>query len=153
MTRRKIMVIGPTGCGKTSLIRAIDRSEKPLKRTQDIIFGKETMDVPGAYLENPWMYKHLISAAQNHASHVLILVDQSDPRETYPHGFAKVFTCPVTGVIIKSDKNPENLETCRRQLAAIGVSEPYFSVNIHEQETVQKLREYLLEDAAMRRER
>lgn len=146
MSKRKIMVIGPTGCGKTTLIRAIDRSDKPLRRTQDIIFGKETMDVPGAYLENPWMYKHLISAAQNHASHVLILVDQSSPKETYPPGFAKVFTCPVTGVIIKSDKNPENRETCERQLAAIGVEGPYFSVNIHQPETIDTLREYLLGD-------
>lgn len=147
MMRRKIMVIGPTGSGKSSLVKAINRSDKPLRKTQDMIFGKYTIDVPGAYLEIPWMYKHIISAAQNNASHVLILVDQSNPKEIYPHGFGKVFNCPVTGVIIKSDLHPENRETCERQLTAIGVTEPYFSVSIHEEESIETLRKYLLGEA------
>lgn len=148
MSRRRIMVIGPRACGKTSLVRGLDRSEEPVKKTQDIIFGKNTMDVPSAYLENPWMYRHLISSAQNYASQVLILVDQDNPKEIYPHGFAKVFTCPVTGVIMKSDRKPENKKVCEKQLAVIGVDKPYFSINTQEEESLEALREYLLEGKA-----
>ena len=143
--RRKIMVIGAGRSGKTSLVNELNDYHGPLRKTQDMIFGKNTIDVPGAYLENPWMYKHLISAAQNNAGHVLILVDQSDVTEIYSPGFARVFRCPVTGVITKADMNPENEETCRKQLKAIGVEPPYFSISMKTGEGLEELKDHLRE--------
>ena len=70
------MVIGPSQCGKTTLVRALEEDDRPLRRTPDLIYGKRTMDCPGSYVENADMYKHLIAASQD-ASHVLILIDQS----------------------------------------------------------------------------
>lgn len=139
------MVIGAGKSGKTSLVNAINDYDGPLRKTQDMIFGKNTIDVPGAYLENPWMYKHLISAAQNNASHILILVDQSDVTEIYSPGFARVFRCPVTGVITKADLHPENEETCRKQLKAIGVEPPYFSVSTKTGKGLKELKDHLRE--------
>lgn len=143
---RKIMVIGMGKSGKTSLVDAINDEVRPPRRTQDMIFGKYTIDVPGAYLENPWMYKHLISAAQNNACHILILVDQSNPVEKYSPGFARVFRCPVTGVITKCDLNPENNKRCRDQLIATGVEEPFFNVSVRTGEGIEKLKEHVLKD-------
>ena len=143
---RKIMVIGTGKSGKTALVDAINGEKRPASKTQDMIFGKYTIDVPGAYLENPWMYKHLISAAQNNAGHILILVDQSNPVDKYSHGFAKVFRYPVTGVITKCDLHPENEETCRKQLKYIGVEEPYFRVSVKTGEGIEELKEYVLKD-------
>ena len=94
------MVIGPTGCGKTSLVNALNDEGGPLRRTQTIIYGNRTMDVPGSYIENAGMYKHIIASAQQ-ASHVLILVDPSKCSEVYSPGFAKAFKKPVIGVITK----------------------------------------------------
>lgn len=142
MRRKRIMVIGPSKCGKTSLVNAINDYDGPLRKTQDMIYGKKTIDVPGSYLENPWMYKHLIAAAQD-ASQILILVDQTSRAEAYAPGFAKVFRCPVTGVITKGDLNPENEEYCRSQLKNIGVDEPYFKVSIPTNEGIDALKEYI----------
>ena len=146
------MVIGSGKSGKTSLVNAINDYHGPLRRTQDMIFGKYTIDVPGAYLENPWMYKHLISAAQNNAGHVLILVDQSNVTEIYSPGFAKVFRCPVTGVITKADMNPENKGVCKRQLKTIGVEPPYFSVSMKTGEGLEELKDHLREFISERAE-
>ena len=143
--RRKIMVVGAGKSGKTSLVNILNDYDGPLRKTQDMIFGKYTIDVPGAYLENPWMYKHLISAAQNNAGHVLILVDQSDVTEIYSPGFAKVFRCPVTGVITKADVHPENREICEKQLKAIGVDPPYFPVSLTERTGIDELKDHLRE--------
>lgn len=142
MRRKRIMVIGPSKSGKTSLVNAINDYDGPLRKTQDMIYGKRTIDVPGSYLENPWMYKHLIAAAQD-ASQILILVDQSNRAEVYAPGFAKVFRCPVTGVITKGDLNPENEEYCRNQLKTIGVDEPYFRVSIPTKEGIDALKDYI----------
>ena len=128
MIKKRVMVIGPTNCGKTTLVNALNDYEGPVRKTQDIIYGTNTIDVPGSYIENAWMYKHLIATSQN-ASHILILVNQSRCADVYSPGFAKVFRCPVIGVISKTDLLPENEEICIRQLKQIGVAEPYFKIS------------------------
>lgn len=138
------MVIGPTNCGKTTLVNAINDEEGRLRKTQNIIYGKHTMDVPGSYIENRWMYNHIISAAQD-AAHVLILVDQSNCTDVYSPGFAKVFTCSVIGVITKTDLKPENEEICIRQLKKIGVAEPYFKICVPSGKGIGVLKEFLFE--------
>lgn len=142
MRKKRIMVIGPTGCGKTTLVNVLNGQEGPLRKTQNLIYKDKTIDVPGAYIENAWMYKHLIAAAQD-ASHVLILIDQSRCGDVYSPGFAKVFRCPVTGVITKSDLNPENEEAAVRKLAQLGISEPYFRVSVPEGTGIEALKEHL----------
>ena len=144
MRKKRIMVIGPSRCGKTTLVNALNNYDGPLKRTPDMIYGKNTIDVPGSYIENSWMYKHIIAAAQD-ASHVLILVDQSNCNEIYSHGFAKSFRCPVIGVITKCDLIPENEEKCLRQLKNIGVSEPYFNISFPMGTGIDALKKYLFE--------
>jgi len=144
MRKKRIMVIGPSRCGKTTLVNALNNYDGPLKRTPDMIYGKNTIDVPGSYIENSWMYKHVIAAAQD-ASHVLILVDQSNCNEIYSHGFAKSFRCPVIGVITKCDLIPENEEKCLRQLKNIGVSEPYFNISFPMGTGIDALKKYLFE--------
>lgn len=145
MRKKRIMIIGPTNCGKTTLANALNDYNKPARKTQDIIYGKNTIDVPGAYIENSWMYKHLISASQD-ASHILIIVDWSKRTDVYSPGFAKVFRCPVIGVINKTDLLCEKEESCIRQLKHIGVSEPYFKISSLYGTGVDALKKYLLKN-------
>lgn len=128
MRRKRVMIIGPTNCGKTTLANVLNGFVGPTRKTQDMIYGINTIDVPGSYIENTWMYKHLIAAAQD-ASHVVIMVDQSRPSSVYSPGFAKVFRCPVVGVISKIDIMPENEVLCIRQLRLAGLDEPFFRIS------------------------
>lgn len=144
MRKKRIMVIGPTNCGKTTLVNALNDEKGRLRKTQNIIYGEHTMDVPASYIENPWLYNRIISAAQD-ASHILILVDQSHCIDVYSPGFAKVFTCPVIGVITKVDLNPENEKKCIRQLEKIGISQPYFKICVPSGEGISGLKEFLFE--------
>lgn len=144
MRKKRIMVIGPKGCGKTTLVNAINDYDGPLRRTQDTIYGKNTIDVPSAYIENAWMYKHMIALAQD-AWCILLMVDQSRTAEVYSHGFSRAFRCPVIGVIGKSDLSPENREICENQLKKIGVRPPYFEICIPEGKGIEELKSYLLE--------
>ena len=144
MRKKRIMVVGPRGCGKTTLVNWINDYDGPLRRTQDTIYGKKTIDVPSAYIENAWMYKHMIALAQD-AWCMLALVDQSRCAEVYSHGFARAFRCPVIGVISKCDLGPENEDVCIRQLKTIGVYEPYFKVSVPNGTGTDELKRYLLE--------
>ncbi|AKN32821.1 EutP/PduV family GTP-binding protein [Clostridium carboxidivorans P7] len=145
MRKKRIMVIGPSRCGKTTLVNALNDYDGPLRRTPDLIYGKNTIDVPGAYIENAWMYKHIIAAAQD-AAYVLILVDQSNCTEIYSPGFAKLFRCPVIGVITKCDVMPENEEKCVRQLKNIGILEPHFHISFKVGTGIDALKEYLSDE-------
>jgi Ethanolamine utilization protein len=145
MRKTRIMIVGPRNCGKTALANAINNYEGPLKKTQDMIYGAKTIDVPASYIENAWMYKHVIAAAQN-ASHVLIMVDQSRYVEVYSPGFAKIFRCQVIGVVSKCDLNPENEELCIKQLKRTGCPEPYFKVSIPNRTGFEPLQRYLFGD-------
>ena len=144
MRKKRIMVIGPSRCGKTTLVNSLNDYKGQLRRSQDIIYGKNTIDVPGSYIENAWMYKHIIAAAQD-ASYILLLIDQSRCVEVYPHGFAKSFRCPVIGVITKCDLMPENEDKCFRQLKRIGVLEPYFHISFPREIGIEALKKYLFE--------
>ncbi|MBP2629152.1 MAG: hypothetical protein H6Q68_3863 [Firmicutes bacterium] len=141
--KKRIMVVGPNQAGKSTLTNVLNDSARPLKKTQDIIYGRNTIDTPGSYIENPLMYKYLIATAQT-ASHVLILIDQSKITEVYPPGFAKAFTCPVIGVITKSDLNQKNTNLCVEQLKRIGICEPYFKISLTNNMGVEDLKKYLL---------
>lgn len=144
MRKKRIMIIGPTGCGKTMLANALNEKEGPLRKTQNMIYGEKTIDVPGAYIENAWMYKHLIAAAQD-ASHVLILIDQSKCDDVYSPGFAKVFRCPVIGVITKCGMTKENEEPAVQKLKKLGIAEPYFIIDVPEGTGMEALKEYLFQ--------
>lgn len=146
MSRKRIMVIGPTQCGKTTLVNELNGYKGPLRRTQDTIYGKYTIDVPSSYIEVPWMYKHLIATAQNAASMIVVMIDCSNPTEIYSPGFAKVFTCPVIGVIAKCDLKPENIELCEKQLKRIGVFEPYYKISVHRKTGMDELKACLFEN-------
>lgn len=144
MRKKRIMVIGPKGSGKTSLVNFLNEYEGPLRRTQDTIYGKNTIDVPSAYIENAWMYKHMIALSQD-AWCILLMLDQSRCAEVYSHGFAKAFRVPVIGVINKTDLCPENEKVCIRQMQSIGVDEPYFKICLTDGKDMEKLKKYLLE--------
>lgn len=140
--KKRIMVVGPTRSGKSTLTNVLNESTRPLKKTQDVIYGKNTIDTPGSYIENVSMYKYLIATAQA-ASHVLILVDQSRHIGVYPPGFAKSFTCPVIGVITKIDLASENANLCVQQLRKIGITEPYYWISLKDNTGVEALKQYL----------
>lgn len=143
MINKKIMVIGPKNCGKTTLVNALHDYDGPLRKTQDVIYGKYAIDVPATFVESPWMHKHLITISQQ-ASQLLILVDQSRCINVYPPNFAKAFRCPIIGIISKADLNPENEERCIRQLKETGIDEPYYKISVPNGIGIKTLKEYLL---------
>jgi ethanolamine utilization protein EutP len=140
--KKRMMIVGPTQAGKSTLSNILNNAVRPLKKTQDVIYGKNTIDTPGSYIENASMYKYLISTAQT-ASHVLLLIDSSRPVDVYPPGFAKIFTCPVIGVITKVDLAPENTDLCQKMLQRIGVNEPYYWISGEDDAGVDALNTYL----------
>jgi ethanolamine utilization protein EutP len=139
------MIIGATNAGKSGIAGVLNGKNEMEKRKQDISYGEHTIDVPGAWLENPWMYRHIISAAQNGARRVLIVVNGTMRESCGSPGFAKVFSCPVSGVISKVDLMRENESSCVEELKRLGVEEPYLRVSVKTGEGTEALKHFLAE--------
>ena len=126
------MVVGPSRSGKTTIVNYLNNYNGPLKRTADVIYGENTMDIPSSYIENTGMYKHIIALAQD-ASKIV-----------YSDGFGLSFNNEIIGVINKVDNDFNNLEKCKKQLKRIGVKEPYFLISKNDEVGIKELKEYLL---------
>ncbi len=143
MRKRRIMVIGAERCGKTSLVNLINGIDEPPKRRQDIIFTDKTIDVPAAYLENRYYNKHVVTISQD-ASCVLVLVNQSDPKIVYSHGFVNALMCDnKLGVITYADRDIQNRKKCEEQLKSCDLQPPFFNINAKNKLGIDELKQHL----------
>ena len=133
--RKRVMIIGTKGVGKSSIANEINKDNRAISRCPDVIYGKNTIDVPSAYLENTWMYKYLVSISQD-ASCIIVVVDTRKQDDIYSHGFSRAFSKKVIGVI-------NVIEGDVRTLKQIGVNEPYFEVNLANGYGVEELIKFL----------
>ncbi|MBS5595310.1 MAG: ethanolamine utilization protein EutP [Clostridiales bacterium] len=146
--KRRVMIIGPEGSGKSYLAHLLEGSEAPLGKRQDPIYGPRTIDVPAAYLEHRWMAHHLIAMAQNQAACLVLLADTERNRQVYSHGFAKLFSCPTYGVVNLKDHKGENAGFGRAQLVEAGVDKIFvvdFTVGESMQVFLKAIREAVRE--------
>lgn len=139
MRRKRIMFVGPRGAGKSALAGWLEGAGGPRRSTPVMVYTERTIEVPGAYLECPWMHCHLIAAAQD-ASLVLMLADASQPRarQVYPPGFARVFGPPVIGVVTKTDLGPGRAPECEEQLKQAGIG-TVLHVSLYDEESLRAL--------------
>ena len=57
---KKILLIGKSGCGKTTLTQRINGMDLEYRKTQMITYSNDILDTPGEYLENRNLYNALI---------------------------------------------------------------------------------------------
>lgn len=142
MRKKRIMIVGPTKSGKTTLANILNENIGEVNSSQEVVYGKYTIDIPSAYLENTWMYKHLIALSQD-ASHVLILVDSEKKHDIYPPGFAEAFNCPVIGIISKRDLVTEHKNIWEKTLKQMNIYKPYFEISATHNLNIDELKDYL----------
>lgn len=143
--RKRIMLIGNSRTGKTSLASHINSEDFEVMKSQAIRYGENTIDTPGEYLESPMMHKYIISAAQD-ADAVIFVQSFDQPVFSFPPNFAQVFNTRRIGVITKSDlpEKRNGLELLLANFREIGLEEPFFITSSKTGEGVRELKEYLL---------
>ena len=145
--KRRIMLIGNSRVGKSSLANCINSEDFEVMKSQAICYGENTIDTPGEYLESPMMHKYIISASQD-ADAVLFVQSFDQPVFSFPPNFAQVFNAKRVGVITKNDleEKRNDLELLLKNFREIGLEEPFFITSSKTKEGVEALKEYLLKD-------
>lgn len=134
----KILLIGSTGSGKTSLKQVLQNEQVNYRKTQMLTFSDLFIDCPGEYLDIP-RYYHVMIDASHRVSEVWALQDATKSQSQYPPNFAKVFKKPTFGIITKIDSPLASIPKARALLTSAGFSEPFYTTSIYENEGINQL--------------
>ena len=103
---KRLMLIGQSQCGKTSLMQCLRGEPLRYHKTQALDYDDLAIDTPGEYLENRGLYSALITTSYD--ADVVALVQSTDHSQSlFAPQFASVFNKPVIGIITKADQSPD----------------------------------------------
>ena len=142
---KKTMLIGRTGCGKTTLTQKLMNEEVKYKKTQSVTYKSKIIDTPGEYVENKMFYKSLLVLSAD--AKVIVLVQSAiDGVTLFPPRFSTMFPRKeVIGVITKTDLENANIERSRKFLVEAGVTE-VFTIGLDDSEGLEEIRKRLVAD-------
>lgn len=142
--RRKWLIAGNDGVGKTSLASLIEKRKLNAKKTLDLHFREKTIEVSEGYIENPYLNSALIMVGQNQALVNIFMIDLEKDCH-FPPNFAKSFTRPTITLINKIDLYDDcQLKKLRQIGKSIG-SDHIFEISIKKGVGVEKLRKFIKE--------
>ncbi|WP_232698522.1 EutP/PduV family microcompartment system protein [Brevibacillus daliensis] len=140
---KKIIVVGSTGSGKTTLCQRLHGQVISYKKTQAIETFEQAIDTPGECIENRFLYKMLLVTSVE--ADVIGLVQDCTKEESYfPPGFASAFAKPVIGIVTKVDlaTSEEDVKQAGIYLREAGASE-IFEISSMKDLGMDKLTAYL----------
>ena len=144
MSNGKIIFMGRTGSGKTTLCQKLDALEIKYKKTQAVELYDHAIDTPGEYMENRNFYRALIMTAVD-AKLIAILGDPTVRDNYIPPAFAGTFAKEIIGIVTKislvSEKEIERVELELRQAGARKI----FHVDTVEEIGIDELFQYIHE--------
>ncbi len=122
---KKIILIGRTGCGKTTLTQALSGKTVSYDKTQYVKVDGDLIDTPGEYAETKLFGGAL--AVYSYDSDVVGLVhDPFEPYSLFPPCIACTANRPVIGIVTKCDREGARIDLAERWLRNAGCEELFF---------------------------
>ena len=116
---KKIMFIGKSGCGKTSLTQALHGQDITYLKTQAVRYQGMVVDTPGEFAENRRFYSALMVSAAK-ADVIGFVQDATARGSIFPPKFASMSRKKVIGIISKTDLAEGDPERAGRFLKLAG---------------------------------
>lgn len=140
---KKIILIGKTYSGKTTLCQKIHDISMEYKKTQAIEVYDNAIDTPGEYIENRFYYKALIVTAVD-ADAIVLIKDCTEEENFFPPGFASIFAKDVIGIVTKIDlaKSENDILDAEENLKLAG-TEKIYRISSKTGEGIEELISYL----------
>lgn len=141
---KKIILIGRTGSGKTTLTQALNKSLIKYRKTQALEYHNNILDTPGEYIENKRFYNALITSSFD-CDVIGLVQDCTDDTCIFPPSFASMFNKVVIGVVTKIDCRKTNIKYAKACLNIAGAKK-IFKVSSLEKRGVDEIKTFLSKD-------
>lgn len=141
---KKLILVGRSECGKTSLIQALKGEPIVYHKTQYVNNFDILIDTPGEYCETRTMGAALAMYTFE-AQVVALVVSATEPYSLFSPAIAPLANRPVIGIITKTDSKYADVKSAENWLRLAGCSE-VFPVSSKTGDGVWRIMEYLRED-------
>ena len=141
---KKIILVGRSECGKTTLTQALKGEKIHYHKTQYVNRFDVIIDTPGEYIQT----KNLGSAIAMYtfeADVVGMLISAREPYSLYPPAVTPVANRPVIGIVTQINEPDANVELAEHWLKLAGC-ETVFKVDSKTGEGVWQIIDYLREE-------
>ncbi len=140
---KKIMLVGRSECGKTTLRQALKGNTIHYHKTQYVNHYDVVIDTPGEYAENGPLGRALALYSYE-ADVVGLLINAAEPYSLYPPCSTAVCCRPTIGIVTQIDARDAAPERAAEWLRLAGCKEIFF-VSSYTGEGIWQLLEYLSE--------
>ncbi|QIB70036.1 EutP/PduV family microcompartment system protein [Aminipila butyrica] len=141
---RKIMLLGRSEAGKTTLTQALKGEKITYHKTQYVNYYDVIIDTPGEYAETNKLAGAL--AIYSYEADVIgMLLSAIEPYSLYPPAVCAIATREVVGIITKIDHKDANVAQAEEWLRLAGCEKIFF-ISSYTGEGISDILEYLKED-------
>lgn len=140
---KKIILMGRSECGKTTLRQALKGDTIQYHKTQYINHYDVVIDTPGEYAETNTLGRAL-ALYSFEADVVGLLINATEPYSLYPPNIVSLSTRPVIGIVTQIDAPDANVAQAEQWLRLTGCEEIFF-VSSYTGEGIWEILEYLRE--------
>lgn len=138
---KKIIFIGRSGCGKTTLKQAMRGEEIAYDKTQYVDYSDSIIDTPGEYAENRNLGCALALYAYE-ADVVALIASAEDTFSVFSPNMTGMVNREVIGIISKTDRADANVPMARQWLENAGCSK-IFEISSYTRAGLPELFEFL----------
>ena len=140
---KKLILIGRSEAGKTTLTQALKGETITYQKTQYINYYDVIIDTPGEYAQTAKLGRALALYSYE-ADVVGLLLAANEPYSLYPPNITCMVNREVIGIVTKIDREDADPEQAARWLRLTGCNKLFF-VNSRASEGVAEILEYLSE--------
>ena len=141
---KKIILVGRSECGKTTLRQALKGKEIRYEKTQYINHFDVVIDTPGEYAETKG-FGHALALYAFEADVVALLINATEPYSLYPPCVTPVCNRPAIGIVTQIDAIGADVDQAVEWLKLAGC-DTIFKVSSYTGEGIWEILEYLRED-------
>ena len=139
---KKIILIGRSECGKTTLTQALRGETVTYHKTQYVNRFDVIIDTPGEYLQRRY-FRGALMVTSVEADIILFVQDATEDTTWFPPSYNTQFGKPALGIVTKADiATPEQIETAKHFLTVAGASKLFVTSSVSG-EGVDELLKYL----------